>query len=74
MKAKSIMVIREMLKKERDEAFKDYKNTKEHLIEKYGTEWLDKVIDDFEKKELHNVQERYWQLDEVYKDFENYEW
>lgn len=74
MKAKSILTIREMLKKERDDAYKDYKYTKEHLEEKYDTEWIDNKLSDSEKEELNDVKEKYWQLNEAYEDFENYEW
>lgn len=74
MKAKSIVTIRDMLKRERDAAYMDYKNTKEHLEEKYETEWIDNKINDFEKEELNDVKEKYRKLNEAYEDFEEHEW
>lgn len=74
MKAKSIMIIREMLKKERDDSYKDYKYTREYLEDKYQTEWLDNKLNDSEKEELANVKEKYWNLNEAYEDFETYNW
>lgn len=74
MKAKSIEIIREMLKKERDEAYKDYKATKEYLEDKYQTEWIDNKINDSEFKELREVKIKYCDLNEVYEDFEKHDW
>lgn len=74
MKAKSIELIREMLKKEIDEAYKDYRYTKDYLEEKYQTEWIDNKLKDFEKEELDDVKEKYLNLHEAYDDFENHEW
>lgn len=74
MKAKSIDIIREMLKKERDDAYKDYKYTKDYLEEKYQTEWIDNKLSDSEMEELRKVKVKYYDLNEAYEDFEKYDW
>lgn len=74
MKAKSIEIIREMLKKERDDAYKDYKYTKDYLEEKYQTEWIDNKLNDSEMEELREVKIKYYNLNEVYEDFEKHDW
>ena len=74
MKAKSIEIIREMLKKERDDAYKDYKYTKDYLEDKYQTEWIDNKLNDSEMEELREVKIKYYNLNEVYEDFEKHDW
>lgn len=74
MKAKSIDIIREMLKKERDDAYKDYKYTKDYLEEKYQTEWIDNKLSDSEMEELCKVKVKYYDLNEAYEDFEKHDW
>lgn len=74
MKAKSIEIIREMLKKERDDAYKDYKYTKDYLEEKYQTEWIDNKLSDSEMEELRKVKVKYYDLNEAYEDFEKHDW
>ena len=74
MKAKSIEIIREMLKKERDDAYKDYKYKKDYLEDKYQTEWIDNKLNDSEMEELREVKIKYYNLNEVYEDFEKHDW
>ena len=74
MKAKSIEIIREMLKKERDDAYKDYKYTKDYLEEKYQTEWIDNKLNDSEMEELREAKIKYYNLNEIYEDFEKHDW
>lgn len=74
MKAKSIEIIRGILKKERDDAYKDYKYTKDYLEEKYQTDWIDNKLSDSEMEELREVKIKYYDLNEVYEDFEKHDW
>ena len=63
-----------MLKKERDDAYKDYKYTKDYLEDKYQTEWIDNKLNDSEMEELREVKIKYYNLNEVYEDFEKHDW
>lgn len=74
MKAKSIVLIREVLIYQRGKAFSKYQNIKDTLQTKYDTVWLDSVATKSELKDLRTIKEAYECLDELLQDFENHQW
>ena len=74
MKAKSINTIREILQQRVENASYQYKTKKYNLAQKYGTELLDKEMDEQEKKMLYGDREILREARELLEDFENHQW
>lgn len=74
MKAKTISAIREMLAAQVSDARRDYKALQKKLEQKYETEWVYDLLDDYEKKALHDLREECYEAEEFFEDFENHQW
>lgn len=75
MKAKTISAIREMLASQVSDARINYKALQKKLEQKYDTEWLtDKILEDFESKALKDLKEEWNEAEDIFEDFENYQW
>lgn len=74
MKAKTISSIRNMLIKQKENAHKDYKDLRQKLEQKYDTEWLDNVLNDYEKKAFYGLREECDEAEEIFEDFEHHQW
>lgn len=74
MKAKTISAIREMLKENKDRAYRDYKALKEKLEQKYDTDWLENTLNDYEKKAYYDLREECYEAEDIFEDFENHQW
>lgn len=74
MKAKTISAIREMLASQVSDTRKDYNALKKKLKQKYDTEWVYDLLDDYEKKALHDLREEWDEAEEIFEDFESHQW
>lgn len=74
MKAKTINTIRDMLKQKKDSAHRDYKALRQKLEQKYETEWLENVLNDYEKKAFYGLREECDEAEEIFEDFEHHQW
>lgn len=74
MKAKTISVIRQILKENKDRAYRDYKALKEKLEQKYDTDWLENTLNDYEKKAYYDLREEWDEAEEIFEDFESHQW
>jgi hypothetical protein len=74
MKAKTISAIREMLAAQVSDARRDYKALQKKLEQKYDTEWVDDLLDDYEKKALYDLRKECYEAEEFFEDFESYQW
>lgn len=74
MKAKSIEIIRSILKKEKQNAYNNYRDIRRTLEENYKTKWLEDEICEAERQDLHQARERYDNMSEVSEDFEKHDW
>ena len=73
MKAKSIITIEDILRQKKEEAKANYKSVRAKFEEKYNTEWLDKIMEP-EKKMLEKARENYYELEQLYDDFDQHQW
>jgi hypothetical protein len=74
MKAKSISYIRNILKKEESIARDEYNNFKKYLIKKYQSDWICREMNEMEKEQLVQSEERYREVLRVLEDFEAHQW
>ena len=74
MKADSIIRIEAILKQQRDSAHVAYKNIRNNLKERYGTEWLENEITQTEKDMLHVQKQICNDMDDLYEDFMSHQW
>lgn len=73
MKAKSIITIEDILRQKKEEAKADYKSIRTRLEEKYNTEWLDEIVES-EKEMLEEARNNYYELEQLYDDFDQHKW
>ena len=74
MKAKSIVLIREMLMEEQKKSRESYELFKEKMIDKYHTDWIYNKMNETESKLYRDLKVKSGDLSEVMEDFENYQW
>ena len=74
MKAKSIMTIRQMLIEEKERVRKEKDDIRNHLMNKYETDWIDSVANKDEIEILNMVQKKYFNISDALEDFEVQQW
>ena len=74
MKAKTISAIREMLAAQVSDARINYKTLQKKLEQKYDTEWVYDLLDEYEKKALHDLREEWDEVEDIFEDFEHHQW
>ena len=74
MKATTISFIRQAIISEKVQAFKKYKDLKNHLAKKYQADFFDCEINKDEKDLLYMTQQKFEEAEKALEDFDAHQW
>lgn len=74
MKTTTINAIEAILKARAEESTTSYKITRDRLMKKYDTCWLNEIMSEDEKNLLHKKKKQMSEDVEIYEDYERHQW
>jgi hypothetical protein len=74
MTAKTIIYIDKLLKNQKETAYNDFTALKKKFQEKYGTEWIDDILTDYEREAYEGLKYAFYDACAACEDFEKHQW